>query len=216
MSRQQNTDSFFSGADKVGTFLFANLIWVALSLTLIGIPFATVGIFAMMNEWVQERQPEFFKIFWGAIREHWRKALVVGLLDLAIGGLIFINFSIFQLMEFNNVMAMLSRTMTVCVAGVLIAVNIYVWSCIPLLDLTIRNHLKLSLILVLTYPLSSLAVTIAVLLPIIVSFFLPIAFFLFVTISTTAYLSARGTWWMLNRHFSDEDLQQLIAHSSSS
>lgn len=213
MSRQQNTNTFFSVADKVGTFLFSNLIWVALSLTIIGIPFATLGICAMMTEWVQDRQPNFFKTFLGIIREQWRKALMIGVLDLVIGGLVFINLSIFQIMAFDNVLAIVSRSMTICVAVILIAINIYVWSCIPLLDLTLRNHLKLSLILVLTYPLSSLAVTVVVLLPILVSFFLPIAFYLFLTVSTTAYLGVRGTWWMLNRHFSYDELQQLIAHS---
>jgi len=210
LSKKKNTGTFFSVADKVGTFLFANFIWVALSITIIGIPFATVGITAMMSAWLQDRQPELFKVFGGAIRDHWRKALVIGILDLVVGGLIYINFSIFQIMEYDNIIAILSRTMTVCVLVILVAINIYVWSCIPLLNLTIRNHLKLSAILVLTYPFHSLGITLVVLLPILINLFLPVAFFLFVTVSMMAYLGMRGTWWMLNRHFSDEDLQALL------
>jgi uncharacterized membrane protein YesL len=180
-------------------------------MTIIGIPFATLGIFAMMNASVQGRQPGFFHIFIGAIRSHWRKAVFIGLIDLLIGSLLFLNFSIFQFMGMDNMIAVLSRTMTICVSVVLIMTNIYIWSLISLLHLSIRDLIKLSLLLVLIYPIQSLGITLIVLTPIIVSFFLPIAFFLFVTVSISAYIGARGTWFVLNGHFSEDALSTLMS-----
>lgn len=181
-------------------------------MTIIGIPFATLGIFAMMNASVQGRQPGFFSVFIGAIRKHWREAVIIGLIDLAIGSLLFVNFSIFQFMGMDNVIAVLSRTMTVCVSMILIMTNIYIWSLVSLTQLSIRNLIKFSLTLVLTYPVRSSGIMLIVLAPIIVSLFLPIAFFLFVTVSTSAYFGARGTWWILNKYFSEDMLNTFISY----
>jgi len=210
LSNTQNKETFFSIADRVGTFLFANFIWVILSVTVIGIPFATAGIFSIMNQWVQGRQPEFFRVFGGAIRDHWRKILWITLLDVAVGGLLFINFSIFRIMEIDNFIAVLSSTMTFCATIVFIMVNLYIWSYISLLDLSVRNLIKLSLILGLTYPFTSLGMTLLVIIPIVVSLFLPIAFFLFLSVSTVAYIGARGAWYVLNKHFPPDELEEFL------
>lgn len=212
MTRKQHTETFFSTADKVGTFLFANFICLVVSLTIIGIPFATAGLFATMARWVQGQQPDFFKIFGGVISQQWRKILVIGLLDVAVGGLLFINYSIFQMMQIDNLMAVLSGIMTLCVTVILVMVNIYVWSYLSQLDLSIRNLLKLSFILGLTYPFTSIAITIAVLIPIVISLFLPIAFFFFVTFSSSAFIGAKGAWFVLNRHYSQDEINQLMGN----
>ena len=210
MNSQSDRSGFFAGADKVGTFLFTNLAWAVLSITVIGIPFATLGLFAMMNEWVQGRQPELFKVFWGAIRTHWQKVIFITLIDIAISGILYVNFSVFRFMSLDNILAILSLTMTVCVALLFIGVNIYIWSLMPLLNISTKNLIKLSLVLILTYPLKSLLISSSIIIPIILSLFLPIAFFMFVTVATSAYIAVRGTWWILQQHFSVEELEALI------
>jgi uncharacterized membrane protein YesL len=207
---KQNTDTFFSVADKVGTFLFANFIWVALSMTIIGIPFATAGLFAVMMQYVRGLQPEAFRHFGGAIRNYWRKIVPITLLDVFVGGLLFINYNIFQVMAMDNVMAILSGTMTVCITLVLVMVNIYVWSCLPILNISTRNLIKLSLILGLTYPFTSIGIVLLTLVPLVLSLFLPIAFYLFVSISAAAYIGARSVWYVLNKHFPDDELADLL------
>lgn len=197
-------------ADKIATFLFANFAWVVLSLTIIGTPFGTAGLFAVMTKYVRGLQPEFSRVFVGTIRDHWRKILWIALLDVLVGGLLFINYSIFQVMAMDNIMAVLSGTMTVCVTVVLIMVNIYVWTCLSLLDISVRNLIKLSLILGLTYPFTSLAITILAILPFVANLFMPVAFLLFATISTSAYIGTRGAWYVLNKHFSEEELSSLM------
>jgi len=214
VAKRQNTETFFSIADRVGTFLFANFIWVVLSMTIIGIPVATIGIFAMMNRIIQGQQPEFFRVFLGAIRDHWRKVLIIAALDIAVGGLVFINYNIFLIMGLDNFIAILSMTMTICVTVILIMVNIYVWSYMSLLDLSARNLIKLSLIFGLSYPFTSLGITTMFLLPFVITIFLPIAFLIFITVSASAYIGARGAWYVLNKHFDEGDLDQLMYDSN--
>jgi uncharacterized membrane protein YesL len=208
-SRSDNS-GFFAGADKVGTFLFTNLAWAVLSITVIGIPFATLGLFAMMNEWIQGRQPELFKVFWGSIRNHWQKAILISLMDIVISGILYFNFTVFQFMGLDNIVAILSLTMTVSIGVVFVGINVYIWSLMPLLTIPTKNLIKLSLIFVLTYPVKSLLISLSIVVPTILSIFLPIAFFMFVTVATSAYIAVRGTWWILQQHFSIEELEALI------
>jgi len=180
-------------------------------MTIIGIPFATLGLFAMMNQWVQGRQPELFRVFSGTIHKHWRKALIISVLDIAISSVLYINFSIFQVMSMDNILSILSVTMTACVALLFIGVNMYIWSLMPLLNISTKNLIKISLLLMLTYPLKSFFINILTITPIILSLFLPTAFFLFVTVSISGYIAVRGTWWILQQHFSVDELHTLIS-----
>lgn len=209
MNASSSNQSFFSTVESVSTFLLANFLWVVLSITVIGMPFATVGLFAISNHWVQGRQPEIFRVFGGAIRDHWAKAVVITALNAVACGLLFVNFSIFRMMRMDNFIAILSGTMTLSAAVLVCIMNIYVWSYLALLDLPIRKLIKLSLGFTLTYPLISLGLAVLFVLPIIMSLFLPVAIFLFVTFSTCAYLAGRVTWYVLKRHFTAKELDEL-------
>jgi len=212
---QTDRSGFFAGADKVGTFLLTNFIWAAFSMTIIGIPFATLGLFAMMGQWVRGRQPELIRVFGGAIRSHWLKILIVTALDLIIGGLLYFNFSVFQFMNLTNMLSMLSLMMTISVGLTFIGVNIYIWSLIPLLSLSTKNTIKLGMILVFTYPFKSAFIVIMLMIPVIISLFLPQAFLLFVTVSTSAYIAVRGTWWILQLHFDEDEIEALMSDETN-
>lgn len=202
---------FYAAAERIGNFLFANLISAFLFMTVIGAPFSLLGLFALMNEWAQGRQPEFLRVYFGAIRRRWRSALGLGIIDLAGFGLILFNLSIFPLMQLRSFPAMLSLTLTLSLGAVLLMANVYAWSLASLLDLPLRGLIKLSLLLVLSRPLHSFFIALAALAPLLASLFLPIAFLLILSFSVSAYIGARGVWWALRLHFSREELAELLA-----
>ena len=113
-------------------------------------------------------------------------------------------------MQMQDFFAILSLTMTLSIGAVLLMANLYAWSVVSLLDLPLRGTVKLSLLLTLGRPLHSLLITAATLLPLLASLTLPIAFLLIVTLSLSAYIAARGVWWVLRRHFSREQLAELM------
>ena len=200
---------FYEGAQRIGTFLLANLVTAFLLMTIIGAPFGLLGLFALMNAWVQETQPGFFSVYLGAIRRHWRTALPLGIIDLIFGGVIVFNFSVFPAMG-PGFFTILSLTMTFCVCVVLLMTNLYAWSIVSLLNLPFRGTLKLSLYLTLSRPFRSLLVALATLIPLVASLFLPIAFALFLTVSLSGYIGVRGVWWVLRAQFSREELAELM------
>ncbi len=201
---------FYAGVEVIGIFLIANLVTAFLLLTLIGAPLGLLGLFAVMNEWAQGRQPEFFRVYFGAIRRHWRSALALGFIDLAGFGLIFFNLSVFPAMPSQNFLAILSLTMTFSIGAVLLMANFYAWSIVSLLDLPLRGVIKLSLLLTLSHPLRSLFITLAALIPLLASLALPIAFLLILSLSVSAYIAARGVWRVLRVHFAREELAELM------
>ncbi len=209
MNIRQNS-AFTASLERVGAFLAANLITAGLCMTGIGAPFALVGLFALMNDWVQEKQPEFFRVYFGAIRRHWRVALALGVMDAAGFGLVLFNFSVFMQMSLNDFPAVLSLTMTCCVALILLMANVYAWCIVSLLDLPLRGTIRFSLALALGKPLHSLLITASALLPLLISLTLPAAFFLMVSLALSAYVGARGVWWVLRRQFSREELAELM------
>ena len=209
MAQWQNS-GFYANAERIGTFLLANLITAFLLMTVIGAPFGLLGLFAVMNEWVQGRQPELFRVYLGAIKRHWRVAIALGLIDLAAFGLIAFNLSLFPIMQMQDFFAVLSLTMTLSIGAVLLMANLYAWSVVSLLDLPLRGTIKLSLLLTLGRPLHSLLIAAAALLPLLFSLTLPIAFLFILSLSVSAYIVARGVWWVLRLHFSRDQLQELM------
>ncbi len=214
MAKWQDS-GFYAAAERIGNFLVANLITAFLLMTVIGAPFGLLGLFALMNEWAQGRQPEFFRVYLGAIRRRWRSALGLGIIDLAGFGLIFFNLSIFPVMQLRNFPTILSLTMTLSLGVVLFMANLYAWSTLPRLGLPLRGVIKLSLLLVLSRPLHSFLIALAALTPLLASLFLPIAFLLILSLSVSAYIAVRGVWWVLRLHFSREQLAELLANGSA-
>lgn len=213
---RRNEGTFFATADRIGTFLFANFAWAALAITIVGIPFATLGLFAVMTMWVQGGQPEFFRVFADALREHWRKALVITAIDVVIGGLLMVNLSIFPLMNMGDVLAALSRGVTIAAALILLMGNVYIWPLVTLFDRPLIQIMRLTGALIFSYPIRSATLAIAAVLPIAVSILLPFAFLLFVTFSLTAYVASYGTWLILQKHFGVEEPEHFVsAHRPS-
>ena len=200
--------SFYATAERIGVFLLTNLVSAFLLMTGFGAPLALLGLFAVMGEWAQGRQPEFFRVYLGAVRQRWRAALGLGLLDLLAGGLIAFNLGIFPVMA-QDFLTVLSLTMTMSAALVLLMANLHAWTLLSLLRLSLRATIRLSLLLVFCQPWRSLAFTIAALLPLIASLFLPIAFILILTLSVSAYIAARGALWALHAQFPHEELETL-------
>ncbi|MCY3574435.1 MAG: hypothetical protein OXG92_10425 [Chloroflexi bacterium] len=205
---------FYAGAERIGAFLLSNLISAFLLMTVVGLPLGLLGLFAMMNEWAQGRQPEFFRVYLGALRNRWRAALLLSLVDLLAGLLIAVNLSIIPNMG-QDYLTILSLTMTICAAVVLLMANLYAWPLLTLLRLPLRTTIRLSLLLVFSQPWRSLAFTIAALLPLLASLFLPIAFALLLTLSLSAYITARGVLWSLSAQFPRDELNGLLAEATA-
>lgn len=202
--------NFYSSLERVGVFLFANLISVCLLLTVIGAPFALLGLFAVMGSWARGQQPEFFAVYIGAIRARWRTALGLFLLNVVGFGIVAFNLSIFPAMRMQEFLTILSLVMTLSFGAILFAASLFAWALLGMLDLSLRGTIKLSLLLTFAKPLHSLAVVVCALVPLALSLLLPIAFLLIVSLSVSTFIAARGVWWLLRLRFTREQLVELL------
>lgn len=180
--------------DKAGTFILANLFWVLLALPIITLPAATAGLFATLSPIARGGSSEVFRDFFAGARQNWRKATLAGLLNLAAGGLVIANALIFRTMNAPLPLMILSQGVTIFVALMLVATNLYLWPLMAAFDWPLRTLLATAARLVLLRPAWSLVMFMAALLPFVISLALPAGVLVFATFSASALLTTRAAW----------------------
>lgn len=203
--------SFLEKFDVWGTFVMTNLAWIVFSFPIITIPVATAGLFNVMSRWVRGKQPEFFHDFFGGIGRYWVKAVIIGLLDVLVGGIVLLNMRILLLTDTANPITLISSTMTFFAGLALLLLNLYIWSLLVLFDQSLWHIIQSSAKLVIVHPFWSIGVLIAAVVPILISLVLPRAIFLFGTISLSALIINKGTWHIIRRYVPEEELKLLEA-----
>ncbi len=206
--RNQNTE-LFGWADRAGTFILANLLWVLLALPIITIPLATAGLFATLAPWGRGKPSEVFRDFFSGIREHWRQAMLIGVIDLLLGGLIAVNFSIFRLMNMSQPVALLSQSINVFVGLVLVTVNLYIWPMLVTFELPLRDLLETAVKLVFAHPPASIGMLLVTLAILLGSTLLPAMFLLLASFSTCTLFISWGVWRVVRGHIAQDERARL-------
>ena len=191
--------------EVVSTFVIANLLWVVASMPVVTIPAATAGLFAVFVPWVRGQSVEPLAAFFGGMRRHWYKGTAVALIDLAIGAFVTLNLLILRQMDLGQILAALSLGLTVLVAGLALAVNVYAWPLLILQDLPLRDVLQNALKLALAHPGWTVLVLATAVVPLLLSLFLPQAVFLTVSFSTSALITTWGAWRVIRRYLNEPE-----------
>src|SRR5260221_12626755 len=110
------------------SFVLANLLWSIFVIPIVTIPAATAGLFSIMSKRARGQQHELFQEFFGTMRRLWLKATIVALVDLLLGALLVVNLSIFPMMSANDVLGIISRSVTLFVGLLAVLVNLCLWS----------------------------------------------------------------------------------------
>jgi uncharacterized membrane protein YesL len=197
---KQDVLNLLEQVDKWGVFVLVNLLWVVLSIPLITMPAATAGLFAVMTRWSRGENPELFQTFFSAMRRYAVKATLLMALNLAAGGLIVLNLTILPFMSGSDPIAFLARSVTLFAGIMLILVNFYVWALLVQIDMPLQQLITVSIRFVFMYPVWTLGILLAAVLPILISWILPQAVFLLVTVSAIAWIICRGTWHVIRQH----------------
>lgn len=189
-------------AEAWSTFILANILWALCSLPVITLPAATAGLFAFISARSRGKQPDLFLVFFAGMRQHWRKATLIALLDLIGGGLIGANILILSQMNINaDPVAFLSRSVTLFAALALLLLNLYVWHLLVLLETwTTGQLIRAAMRLVFVYPLWSISVLLAVLVMFGISLLLPQGSFVLATAAVMTWITCRGTWRVIQKH----------------
>jgi uncharacterized membrane protein YesL len=172
---------------------------------LVTLPLANIGLLGVMFRWMAGRNTALTAAFLGTIRRNWLRSYLVFGANLLIGGLIFVNFHLFQVMDITDVFALLSRSITIFVALLLMLVNVYVWPLLAVWDQPLKVTLKFAWQLVFAQPLWTFVIAMGVIAPFLVSLFLPVAVFITVTAACSAYIACRGVWFVARKYMDPEE-----------
>jgi uncharacterized membrane protein YesL len=187
-------------AEKWGTFILANILWAIVSIPLVTLPAATAGLFAVMSKQARGEPVELFHEFFDAMRRLWLKATLLALLDMLVGGLVGFNFLILPQMNISDPLVLAARSVTLFGGLALLLLNLYAWVLLVTLDLSLKALIMSSCQLVFAYPLWSLGVLIAAMMPVLISLLLPQAIFVIATLSSVVLVINWGTWRVIRRH----------------
>lgn len=200
--------------DRVSGFALANLLWVLLSLPIVTLPAATAGLFAATSPWARGKTGELFRDFFDGMRQCWFKSTVVVVLDLAVGGLVAINLTIFRMMNLSQPLTVMSQSAMLCVALLIVMVNLYIWPLMVLFNMPLNQLFLASLQMVFAYPWRSLLLLLAGLVPLLLGLVLPAAVMIIVSVSASALLINWGAWRVIRLFIAAEDLAKLEVKSS--
>ncbi|GJM41271.1 MAG: hypothetical protein DHS20C20_15530 [Ardenticatenaceae bacterium] len=206
-STQSNILELFN---TVTNFVLFNMLWVGGALFIITIPAVTAALFASVAPWARGQSPDAPLIsFWRATRRYWRKATVLGVIDLVLGGLISFNLLIIQQSGFNSFISLPAFIITSLFGLFLILANVYLWPLLVTLDPPLRTWLRNGLRLTVAHALWGIPVTFVALIPLGIGAAFPRFAFLTVSFAGAALITYWGAWRIIKRYLDEEDFQAL-------
>lgn len=187
--------------------MLANLLFVLLAIPLVTIPVACAGLFATMSRWVRGQPTEVFHDFFAGMRRHWRRAMLVGVVDLLIGALVVLNFWIFRLMNPSQIIVLLSHSATLFFAATAITATLYLFPLLVMFEeVPARRLARTSVKLVFAFPLWSALLLVLATLPVLITLFvLPAAFLVLGTFSFIALSNCWVVWHVVRRYVAQEE-----------
>lgn len=198
-----------SPLDRIATFLMANLVWGMLAVLIVPLPAATAGLFATFAPWVRSRDTEFFSVFFGTMRRQWLKSSLIGVADLVIFLILYINFQAMNLMNQDDLFVWVLRSLNVFVAVTVLMTNLYIWPLLVLFDLPLKRLFGVSARLALAHPLWSLILLIVVVAIAFVGLILPVFLTVLVVFSAIALVVNWGAWRIIRKYATPEELAEL-------
>lgn len=194
----------------ISGFALLNMLWLFCSLFIITMPAATAALFATVAPWGRGQSPsESLVKFFTGMRRYWLKATAVTLLNLIISSFILFNILILQQMDTSQIINLLSLSVTVAVAFVLILMNIYFWPLLVTLEQSLPDLLKNALKLTIAHPFWGALVAITAVIPLLISLILPQAFLITITFASIALIVYAGAWRIIQRYLDEESLQNV-------
>lgn len=207
--RRDDADDLRQHIDAYSGFVMANLLWALLALPVVTLPLATLGLVSVMSARVRGRMGNnLFVVFFHAIRTRWRPAMIVGLIDFAAGALIALNTHSLLQMPQGSPMQIVSGAVTLFGALTVLSANVYAWGILALDNIPARRVIEMSLRFAFAYPLHTFAMLIASAAVIAMSLLLPRGVLVLVTASAVAYVIAWGSWRVIRRHLTAEEMEE--------
>ncbi len=198
-----------SPLDRIATFLMANLVWGLLAVLIVPLPAATAGLFATFAPWVRSKETEFFSVFFGTMRRQWLKSTVLGVADLVVFLILYVNFRALNMMNQEDLFVWVLRSLNIFVVVTALMTNLYLWPLLVLFDLPLKRLLTVAPRLALAHPLWSLLMVVIVVALVVIGLILPLFVTVLLLFSTLALVVNWGAWRIIRKYATPEELAEL-------
>lgn len=193
--------------DRASSFAIVNLLWVVCSLPIITLPIATAGLVAVHTDWVREKDREALGRFFAVMRQMIVKATLIGL-GTGVGLLLVgINLLVLPQMGLPSGIIIFSVGITVGVAWVILATNLYLWPLLSIYEdaaliplITVAAQLAFSHVV-----WSSGVLLLALGLFLVGLWALPMGGIVLILFSSVAWTASWGAWRII-QHYPMENL----------
>ena len=189
--------------------VLANLIWVMLSIPIITMPLAFVGLLAVMFHWMRDRRTQVFSIYFNTIKQTWRKAYALALVDVLVGGFLLLNISIFLQMDMSQWLPRISLGATVFALAIFLVANVVAWVLVAVWDAPLKLIIRRAIELVFINPFWTVIMALCFYVPFAFSLVLPVAVFMTVMGALAGAIASHGTRYLMTQYLSSSQMNLL-------
>lgn len=209
MNLDSKNNGFFHILDKISLLILGNLLWVALSLPIVTMPMATIGLFSALSPWVRGKDHDFFKSFFSGMKESWGKSIVIMLLNAVTLALVILNLFILSAMDSLTIVGIFSGVVSLAVASFVGLLNLYIWPLMVMFDNSLKNLLALSIKLAFSHLAWSMFLLIVLVGFLGLLFLLPAIITPLISVSICVLWINWGTWRIMRRYIDKNELAKL-------
>jgi uncharacterized membrane protein YesL len=174
-------------------YIWANVIWVVLSLPIVTAPAAWAGLVRMTHN-AQRHPSTDLRDVWDGFKVHFRQGIVMGMLNLLIVGINVWNLLAYSQAE--GVTAIALRVVWVAILFVWFTVQLYMWPLFYEMEQpTLFGAMRNAAVMLVLNPLFTLGLWLGIVVLVVLSTFFPVAWFLL----TVGMLAAIANTAVLDR-----------------
>ena len=177
---------FLHYAEKIVDLFLLNLLWLIMCIPVITIFPATISMYAVIRKWKMGKETNgIFRTFFLLFRECFIQSFGISVLWAALGFFIYIDFRILHVE--SSMMHLLLLGILWLLSLFFLSITVYLFPIMAHFDTNWKNVIKNSLMLAITYPVSTILLMMIFLLSLYLVYLLPL--FIFIIGSVTAYFS---------------------------
>ena len=152
---------FYRILEVVSNFFLLNILWILMCIPIITIFPATVAMFAVLREWIMNKENGVFRSYFRFFKENFKLCSIVGMLWVIVITILYVDYQLIS--QFNPVMHMIFTSLLFVLALLTLFVTIYLFPVMVHYQLPIRGIIKNSFFMsIMAFPTTIVSVILLV------------------------------------------------------
>ena len=158
---------------KIFDCMCLSILWLICCLPIFTAGAATAALYATVHRYIRKEEGHLLRTFFGAIRENWKRSILVWLVVLAVGLLLGVDMLVFRTMALQGKLLGKLYWIILVLVGIWLTWAIYSLAYCARFHGGVKDALRGSLILMLLHPLAAVTVFLPTAMGILVMWMVP-------------------------------------------